>query len=107
MRAVSRVVRVRSSLGVCVHFLLAAVQAEIILSTLKRRRGGQSCGTQGCLFGTNSPVSHTNLAQYSGIMLSKSFFQLIYSKMYGRSSDNCVPYSGVFGGTYYQSQAVL
>ncbi len=83
MRAVSRVVRVRTRLGVCVHFLLAAEQAEIILTTLKGRRGGRSCGTQGRLFGTNSPFSHTNLAQYSGIMLSKSFFQLIYFKMYG------------------------
>ncbi len=55
MRAVSRVVRVRTRLGVCVHFLLAAVQAEIILTTLKGRRGGRSCGTQGRLFGTNSP----------------------------------------------------
>ena len=76
MRAVSRVVRVRTRLGVCVYFLLAAVQSEI--TTLKGRRVGRSCGTQGRLFGTNSPFSHTNLAQYSGIMLSKSFFQLIY-----------------------------
>ncbi len=108
-------VRVRTRLGVCVQCtfpILAAVQAEINLITLKGRRQGVEGG---CLQSIGSFVWHyiTVLlvilpvnSTLSPCWLNIFFFQLIYSKMYG-SSDNCVPYSGVLGGTYYQSQAVL
>ncbi len=80
MKAVSREVRGRTRLGVCVQCtfpILAAVRTgRNYPHHAERAQGlkGAACSLLGRLFGT----SHSIREQYTGTMLTKSFFQLIY-----------------------------